>query len=152
MKQRRFDQFTQIFLVNASQMAYLEEAHGTQAMLQKFNELFRYFIKMDVHVNLSEEINALKNYVDIQKTRYGNRFHITFTNCDNTDDILINHLSIFDFFDYILNNALVQYENTINFDVEIITARNISLRVTLRTDREVEEFNRILLEEGDAGA
>lgn len=151
MKQRRFDQFTQLFLVNASQMAYLEEAHGTQAMLQKFNELFRYFIKVDLHVNLSDEINALKNYVDIQKTRYGNRFFITFTNCDTINDIVISHLAIFDFFDSILNNALVQYENTINFDIEVICDKNITLRVTLKTDREVEEFNRVLLEEGDSG-
>lgn len=150
MKQRKFDQFTQIFLVNASQMAYLEEAHGTQVMLQKFIELFRYFIKVDAQVNLANELVALKNYVDLQKTRYGNRFDITYTNCSGFDDISISHLTIIDFFDNILNNALVQYERTINFTIEIVSGTNINLRVTLKTDRELEEFNRVLAEEGES--
>ena len=61
----------------------------------------------------------------------------------------INHLAIIDFFDNILNNALVQYEKIIGFTLEIITDKDISLKVTLKTDTDVEEFYRLLVEEGD---
>lgn len=147
MKQRRFDQFTQIFLVNASQMAYLEEAHGTQTMLLKFNELFRYCIKVDAGSFLSEEIKALLNYIDIQKTIFGNRFNITVENFDTFDDILIGHLTIIDFFESILNSALEKYEEPISFFVQIIQKECKGLRVVLRTDGIKEEFFKALEEE-----
>ena len=88
MKQRRFDEFTQIFLVNASQMAYLEDAPGTQNMLQKFYELFRYFIKPESQILLSSEMDTLQNYIEIQKIRYGNRFDINFINCNAYGDVI----------------------------------------------------------------
>lgn len=149
MKQRRFDEFTQMFIVNASQMAYLEDAPKTQMMLQKFCELLRYFIKVDGQVLLSNEIEVLRNYVDIQKIRYGNRFDITYVNCSGFEDIYIKHLIILDFFDHILNNALVQYEKIIDFTIEIVSGKDINLRITLKTDLEKEEFLRLLVEEGD---
>ena len=60
MKQRNFNLFTQAVILNASQMAYLEDAKKTQTMLLRFNELFRYYIKPDSPVILSEELNGLK--------------------------------------------------------------------------------------------
>ncbi|MBC7959051.1 MAG: histidine kinase [Vallitaleaceae bacterium] len=149
MKQRRFDEFTQIFLVNASQMAYLEDAPSTQLMLQKFYELFRYFLRRDNQILLANEMDALKNYIDIQKIRYGNRFDINLLNHTEFDYIFINHLVIIDFFDQLLNNALVQYEKIIGFTVEVVSDKDICLKVTLKTDSMVEEFFRVLVEEGD---
>jgi sensor histidine kinase YesM len=149
MKQRRFDEFTQIFLVNASQMAYLEDAPGTQIMLQKFYELFRYFIKPEGQVLLSCEMDVLQNYIDIQKIRYGNRFDISFKNCCIVGEVFINHLVIIDFFDNILNNALIQYEKIIAFEIEIVLSKDICLKITLKTDNEIEEFVRLLVEEGE---
>lgn len=149
MKQRRFDEFTQIFLVNASQMAYLEDAPGTQNMLQKFYELFRYLIKPENQILLSSELDSLQNYIEIQKIRYGNRFNINYLNCNGYGDLFIKHLVIIDFFDNILNNALVQYEKIIDFTIEIIADKDINLKVTLKTDTETEEFFMLLVEEGD---
>lgn len=149
MKQRRFDEFTQIFLVNASQMAYLEDAPGTQNMLQKFYDLFRYFIKPEGQVLLSCELDTLQNYIDIQKIRYGNRFNIAFVNCSGFGDTHINHLTIIDFFDHILNDALLQYEKIISFTIEVVSGKDISLKVLLETDTETEEFVRLLVDEVD---
>jgi LytS/YehU family sensor histidine kinase len=146
MKQRRFDEFTQIFLVNASQMAYLEEAPSTQVMLQKFYDLFRYFIKPESRVLLSCEMDILQSYIDIQKIRYGNRFNISFINCSGFGDTQINHLAIIDF---ILNDALIQYEKIISFTIEIVSSKDISLKVILETDSETEEFIRLLVDEED---
>lgn len=149
MRQRRFDEVTQMFVVNAGQMAYLENAPKTQMMLQMFCELLRYFHKADAQVLLSKELEALRNYIDIQKLRYGNRFDITYVNCSGFDDININHLIIIDFVDHILNNALVQYEGFIDFTVEIKFSDGIFLRVILKKDMKKEEFIMPLVEMGD---
>ncbi len=151
MEQRRFDQFTQIFLVNASQMAYLEEAHETQAMLQKFIELFRYFNKADALVNLKEEMLALRNYVDLQKLRYGSRLEITCACPDERGDTPVRHLAILDFFDNLLGNALVQFENAISCNIGIEPGENARLKVVLEADGQKEEFSRVLLEEVNSG-
>lgn len=149
MKLRRFDEVTQMFVVNAGQMAYLENAPKTQMMLQMFCELLRYFYKDDTQVSLSKELEALRNYIDIQKIRYGERFDITYVNCSTFEDININHLIIIDFVDHILNNALVQYEGIIDFTVEIKCTDGIFLRVILKKDMIKEESLRLLVEMGD---
>lgn len=138
-----------MFVVNAAQMAYLENAPKTQMMLQMFCELLRYFYKGDTQVLLSKELEALRNYIDIQKIRYGNRFDITYLNCSGFEDININHLSVIDFVDHILNNALVQYEGIIALTVEIKDTNGIFLRVILKKDMKKEEFSRPLAEMGD---
>jgi LytS/YehU family sensor histidine kinase len=147
MKRRRFDQFTQIFLVNASQMAYIEEAPGTQDMLQKFIELFRYFHRPEETVSLTEEMNALQNYIDLQRLSYGSRFDVSWTSCEGLADTSVSRLTILDLFDNILSNALIQYENPIRFIFEVIPGENASVAVTLKTDTETEVFNRPLIEE-----
>ncbi len=150
MKQRRFDEVTQMFIVNAGQMAYLENAPKTQMMLQISCELLRYFYNGDTKVLLSKELEALRNYIEIQKIRYGNRFDITYVNYSDFEDININHLSIIDFVDHILNNALVQYEGIIDFTVELKCSNGIFLKVILKKDMKKEEFLRPLAEMGDA--
>ncbi len=150
MKLRRFDEVTQMFVVNAGQMAYLENAPKTQMMLQMSCELLRYFYNGDTQVLLSKELEALRNYIEILKIRYGNRFDVTYVNCSEFEDININHLSIIDFVDHILNNALVQYEGIIDFTVEIKCSDGIFLRVILKKDMKKEEFLRPLAEMGDA--
>ncbi len=150
MKLRRFDEVTQMFVVNAGQMAYLENAPKTQMMLQMSCELLRYFYNGDTQVLLSKELEALRNYIEIQKIRYGNRFDITYVNCSEFEDINISHLSIIDFVDHIMNNALVQYEGIIDFTVEIICSNGIFLRVVLKKDMKKEEFLIPLVEMRDA--
>jgi len=149
MERRRFDRFTQIFLVNASQMAYIEEAPGTQDMLQKFIELFRYFNRPEERVSLTEEINALKIYVDLQRLSYGSRFDVVWTNCEDPEDISVRRLTMLDLFDNILSNALVQYENPIRFIFEVTCGKNAGVSVTLKADEETEVFTRSFSEEAD---
>lgn len=149
MKQRRFDEFTQIFLLSASQMAYLEDASNTQGMLQKFYELFNYFIKNNRTDSLSNEINHLQKYIDIQKIRYGSRFETNFINQPSKEEIFIQRLGSIDFFDLILNDALVKYETIINFNIEIVYGENLGLKIELKTEDKKEEFYKSLAEERD---
>lgn len=107
---KKFDEFTYIFLVNASQMAYLEDAGKTHAMLQQFNELYRYMIKSDGTALLIEELKAFKIYMDIQSSRYEGRFSFNFENRISNNDINVRHLSLLDFADGIMNDALTRFE------------------------------------------
>lgn len=148
MKQRNFNLFTHAVILNASQMAYLEDAKKTQTMLLSFDELFRYFIRSDSTVTLSEEIKGLKNYIDIQIMRYGDRFNVRFPEGEICDRILVNHLEIIDFFDNILNNALAQYENSIRINMEVNSQSDVCLMIFLNSDDNYEEFSIGLMEEG----
>lgn len=147
--QKRFEEFTYIFLVNAGQMAYLEEARGTYSMLQKFNELFRHIIKDDKLVLFSHELAAFNNYIDILKIRYVNRFNVSLANCESYGDIFINHMSIIDFFDKILENAMTKYENHMDFYLEIETQSVLKLKIVLKAEKQEEVYYQPLVGEGN---
>jgi LytS/YehU family sensor histidine kinase len=147
MKLKKFDDFTYIFLVNASQMAYIEDAHKTHSLLQMFNELYRYMIREDDESLLSGELKALQNYIDIQSTRYEGRFKITLENLLDNSDIHIKHLCLLDFVDEVLSNALTMYEGYFNIHLKIQIDINICATIILELDSNQEMFNMILAEE-----
>lgn len=147
MKLKRFDDFTYNFLVNASQMAYLEEAHKTHAMLQKFNELYRYMIRNESVAMLCDELKALQNYIDIQSDRYENWFKIAILNNLKCSDIYVKHLSILDFIENIINTAHSRYENYFNIQLELKSGIEIVITATLQAEDKKEVFNLTLTEE-----
>lgn len=147
MKHGNFNQFTHDFILNASQMAYLEDAQKTHTMLLSFNELFRYLTKSVGSVSLAEEMNGLKNYIDIQIMRYGNRFNVKYPE-ENYDNIIVKHLEIIESFDNLLNNALAKYENTIKIVFEIINESNTYLRISFHSDSIFEDFSIVLAKDG----
>lgn len=148
LKLKRFDDFTHIFLVYASQMAYIEEAHATHAILQKFSELYRYLIKNDDTSMLKDELNALLNYLDIQKNRNQNRFDIVLDNKMKNMDNYIKRLSLLDFADNIMESALMRYESHFNIRLELKNDGNPGLTAFLETDDTNEIFDMTLMEEG----
>ncbi len=147
MKQGSFNQFIQDVILNASQMAYLEDAQKTHTMLLRFNELFRYLNKLGDSVTLAEEMNGLKNYIDIQIMRYGDRFNVEYPE-ESYDNITVKHLEVISFFDNLLNNALAQYENSIRIVFKIINQSNAYLRILLNSDNSYEDFSIVLTKEG----
>lgn len=147
MKQGSFNQFIQDVILNASQMAYLEDAQKTHTMLLRFNELFRYLNKLGDSVTLAEEMNGLKNYIDIQIMRYGDRFNVEYPE-ESYDNITVKHLEVISFFDNLLNNALAQYENSIRIVFKIINQSNAYLRILLNSDNSFEDFSIVLTKEG----
>lgn len=147
MRQGSFSQFIQDVILNASQMAYLEDAQKTHTMLLRFNELFRYLIKSGVLVTLAEEMNGLKNYIDIQMMRYGDRFNVEYPE-ETYDNISVKHLEIIGFFDTVLNNALAQYENSIKIVFKIINQNSVCFNIMLNSDNHFEDFSIVLTEEG----
>ena len=148
MKHKRFDDLTYIFLVNASQMAYLEDAHKTHAMLQKFNELYRYMIKNDNAAMLGEELRALRNYMDIQTSRHEGRFSISLVNSLESSDIYVKHLCLLDFTDNIMSSALARYESYFSVYLELNCHNEICMTASLEAGSGKETFNITLTEEG----
>lgn len=68
----------QHFLFNSlnmiSQMAYIEDASQTNAMLEAMSDLLRYNLdKFNKIVTMEDEINNLKDYIYIQTMRFGDR-------------------------------------------------------------------------------
>jgi LytS/YehU family sensor histidine kinase len=141
MKLKRFDDFTFNFLVNASQMAYLEEAHKTYAMLQKFNELYRYMIRPDNSSMLRDELKALQNFIEIQSLIYENWFKIKLVNRLETCDIYIKHLSILDFVENIIRNAHSEHESFFNLNLELKNENEIVVTAELQEENKKEVYN-----------
>lgn len=68
-------------LNSVAQMAYLEGAEQTELMIEAVSDFFRYNLKDIHHVSMIEdEIKNVKDYIFIQKMRFGNRicFHLDF--------------------------------------------------------------------------
>lgn len=149
MENRKFDELTHLFLVNASQMAYIEDAPKTHAMLQKFSELYRYMIKRDKKAIFSEELKALYNYIDFQMSRYNGRFNIIIENKVENLDLLINHLVILNFVDEILSDLLSNYENYFEAQILLIKSKELLAKVLIDHDGKQEAFNLTLNEEGE---
>ena len=61
-------------LNSVAQMAYIEGAEQTEQMVEAVSDYFRYNLK-DIHhvATLSEEIKNVKDYITIQKMRFGDR-------------------------------------------------------------------------------
>ena len=67
-------------LNSIAQMAYLEEAPQTEQMIEAVSDYFRYNLKAIHHVStMAEEIKNVKDYIYIQKIRFGDR--IDFSLC-----------------------------------------------------------------------
>lgn len=61
-------------LNSIAQMAYLEEAPQTEQMIEAVSDYFRYNLKDIHHIStMSEEIKNVKDYIYIQKIRFGDR-------------------------------------------------------------------------------
>ena len=143
----RFDDFVRIFLVNASQMAYIEEAEKTHAMLQKFSELHRYMIKSGYTSTLGEELKAARSYLEIQTSVYEGRFSFSIENCIKNMDVNIKHLSLLDFIEEIMSNALSGHENRFSLAADLKEGDGIRVTAAIEAGGSKETFGVTLAEE-----
>lgn len=144
MEQRRLNEFICNFLVNAGQMAYVEDAHGTLMLLENFNEIFRYFTGNIQTVTLFYELEILNKYITVQKMQHGDRFNVYLINEGQNKGIFINHLSVIDFFDSILHKTLEQYEKPVNITLEFETGIDNRLKIVLEVEGHKEIFTKVL--------
>ena len=144
MERVRLNEFTNNFLASASQMAYVEEAHGTLMLLENFNEVFRYLIREETTVTLYNEIDILLKYIIIQKMRYGDRLSMNLPNDSIYKAMFIKHLSLLSFLDSLICEALECCEISVAITVSMNTDKENSVKVIVDKDNSREEFVKII--------
>lgn len=140
MEQKRLNEFINNFLINANEMAYIEEALNTHRFLENFSELFRYIVSKEQSSTLFNELKVLNNYIYVQRIPYGDRFSITFHNHDKNKAIFINHLDVIDFLDSILYQVLEKYENYINITIEFEVKSSVIMTIKIDANNEKKVF------------
>lgn len=121
MDQKRMNEFIHSALVSSTQMAYVEEAHGTLMLLENMHEVFRYCTSNLQLVTLYEELEIFRRYIEIHKLRYGDRYSIRFSNESAHKSVYIKHLSLIDSFDDLLCSCLEQTDSPADFRLEFKT-------------------------------
>lgn len=147
MKLEKFDEFTYLILVNASQTAYIEDAQKTHSLLQQMNKLYRYLIRKENSAMLGDEMNALGIYLDIQASRYENRFHAMIQNSLTNQVVPVRHLCLLDFIDNILNTALAGYEDDFAIRIQLDMEERILFTAILESAGQKQLFQLIVPEE-----
>lgn len=145
MEQKRMDEIIQGVLVNSTQLAFVEEAYGTLALLENANEVFRYFVNNTQSVTLFNELEIFIRYLAILKVRYDDRFSVNFANGNSYKSIFIAQLSVISFFDSILISYLEQNKVYIDFIISFeVNGNNIHMMVIVLTDKQEYYHEKIL--------
>jgi sensor histidine kinase YesM len=124
MEQKRMNEIIHSVLVNSTQLAFVEEAYGTLALLENTNEVFRYFSGDMQSVTLFNELEVFESYLSVQKVRYGDRFSVDISNEPKYKSIFIPRMSIIDFFDSVIIKLLERNEISIEIKIDIETDRD----------------------------
>lgn len=108
MHSKRMHEFASDVIVNAAQLAYVEEAHGTNMLLLQLNEFYRYYIRESKMATLYKEIDILNKYIIIQKMRVGDRFSLDVENNIIYQSIYVPRMSLIEFVDKLLTERIEQ--------------------------------------------
>lgn len=132
MEVKRIHEITNSFLVNASELAFIEEAEGTNALLSDFFDLFKYLTGEEQTVTLFDELEIVRKYVSVQKTKYNNRFTIEIKNIEEYKSVYILRSQILEYFDNTLCNIIEDVEGTVDYLLELETKEGCSLKLVQR--------------------
>lgn len=137
---KKLFEFVHNCIVTASQTAYISHDSTTFELLGNMDGVFIYFSKNIRSVTLFNEIQVLEKYLQIQKIRTGNRFEVKLFNDERYKNCYINHLSVIEFFDKILEISLDKYEGEINF-IMVFDINSIkSFKVIVNSEDSIEAF------------
>lgn len=146
MEQKRMNDILQGVLVNSTQLAFVEEAYGTLALLENANDVFRYFINNITSVTLSNELDIFRKYLAVIKVSYGDRFSVRLADEDGYSSVYILRLSVISFFDSILALYLEQGEVSVDFNISFeVNGNNNQMIIAVQTGR-VENCHKLDLE------
>lgn len=129
MEVKRIHEITNSFLVNASELAFIEEAEGTNALLSDFYDLFKYLTSEEQTVTLFDELQIVMKYVSVQKSKYNDRFTIEIKNMEEYKSIYILRSVILEYFDNIFSNIIEDVEGTVDYLLELETGGGCSLKL-----------------------
>jgi|GEM_PF-3341767 len=134
MQSIRMHEFISDVIVNAAQLAYVEDANGTNMLLLQLNEFYRYNIRDSNIATLYKEIDILKKYIAIQKMRAGDRFSVEVENDFVYQSLYVQRMSLVGFVDKILTELM---EQSLYVWLKIVIQLDPSIMVHLyqRTDK-----------------
>ncbi len=106
-------------LVHASQMAYVEEAAGTHAILEDFSAIYRYLTLENDFPSLDEELAIIETYLHLQAIRFPGRFDVIHGNNSTDHDIEIRSGRLLEFVDQQLLPLLEDGEKHLQLELGI---------------------------------
>jgi len=106
-------------LVHASQMAYVEEAAGTHAILEDFTAIFRVLTQEDTLSALEEELACIETYLHLQTIRFPGRFDVIHGNNSFDREIVIRSGQLLEFVDQQLLPHLEDGEKHLQLELGI---------------------------------
>jgi hypothetical protein len=118
MIEKRIMEITNNFLLTATELAFIEEAENTRAFLADFYDLLKYVTGEELTVSLFVEIEIVKKYINVLKTRYNNRFSVNLKNEEDYKYIFIKRSSILDYFDQKLSNIAEDLQGIVTYFFE----------------------------------
>jgi hypothetical protein len=140
MIEKRVMEITNNFLLTATELAFIEEAEGTQAFLADFYDLFKYLIGEERTVSLYTELEIVKKYIFVQKTRYNNRFSVNLSNNEDNKFIFIKRTSILEYFDQKLSSIIEDLQDIVRYDFEFETGESCYFTLIQRIGENCETF------------
>lgn len=96
-------------LVHSAQMAFVENAAGTRALLQDLTSLFRHLSGENKKIPIERELAIIEDYIHLQQLRYPGRFDFSNLTGTNYYNIYIQSGSVLELLDSTLTSLL---ENT----------------------------------------
>lgn len=145
MIEKRVMEITNNFLLTATELAFIEEAEDTRAFLADFYDLFKYLIGGEQTVSLFIELEIVKKYIFVQKTRYNNRFSVNLLNIEDNKFIFIKRSSILDYFDQKLSSIIEDLQGIVNYVFEFETGECCYFTLIQKIGENCETFKIKLL-------
>lgn len=132
MRSEQLYKLTSSVLVHTSQMAYVEEAAGTHALLEDYSEVFRYLTRKKKSIIIQEELIILQKYIHLQSIRFPSRFEISPFKNDECENCYIISGAIIEFFDNVLSTLLESMEHlfTLHLSLSRGSTKTFNIRIS----------------------
>lgn len=148
MKQKRLNELTASFLINASHIAYLEAAEETLFMLECYSAFYRYIIRDLKYETLFNELEMLKKFVTFLNTRYNGRIQTEVQADSAFTSVFIETTSVICFFDSLIHEIIENTDSKLKIFVSANVDNNkVVLTVNMSCDGgEPISYSKVLVE------
>lgn len=143
MKSNRVNEITKNFLINATQMAFMEKAESTYNILEKFSEFYRYLVRKTDICILFDELEVLKMYIFIKKNIYGEKLNVYFENEEQYKSVYIKHLFIIEYFDEILIEEIININDSLNINITFEIEEQSRLNVEVESKKRKKLYSQV---------
>jgi LytS/YehU family sensor histidine kinase len=118
MYKDKLNELANSVLLDASQLAFIEEAPKTFKLLDSYLKFLRYLTKEKEIECLDNEVEAIEHYISIQKIHYDFDFRLTINKDEMLKTLFITKSNLIMFVDNILSNILSGEERFIGAELK----------------------------------